>query len=152
MIQYLYDCDDELIAWALHRNPVNRFRSDARAIGMASNGEIRFAAIYDDWSDVGCLFHFASDGKPNWFTREMAIRCFAYPFMQCGLRRMSALISLYNRPAVQFTMRFGGWKHEGTLRKAGLDGEDLLLFGLLREDCPDWISRRLPMTKPALAV
>jgi hypothetical protein len=153
MIEYLYDEDDELIKWAERHNPARRFRTDAHAIGLRSNGAIRAATIYDGFSGNDCLIHIATDGEPNWFTREYAVRTMAYPFIQCDQARISCLIERSNRPAVQFTVRFGGWVHEGTLREASLLGDDLLLFGMLKRDCP-WLPdhQRKSMPKTAMAV
>ena len=151
MISYQYDDHDELLDWAEHRNPARRFRSDARAIGMRSNGQLRAVTVYDSWSGNDCLIHVASDGRPNWFTREYAIRTMAYPFNQCQLHRISCLISITNMKSIRFTLQFGGWVHEGTQREAGYAGEDLLLFGMLKEDCR-WLRQSQPMPATAMAV
>lgn len=135
MIAYLYDEDEELIPWAQDRISHVRFRPDAKAIGIEFDGRLRGVTVFDTFSVNDCLVSVASDGGWAWFTREFAVRTMAYPFHQCQLSRITCLISELNQPSLRFTRRFGGWVHEGTLRKAGPDGEHLLLFGMLREDC-----------------
>jgi RimJ/RimL family protein N-acetyltransferase len=151
MIRYQYDDMDELLDWAEQRNPARKFRSDARAIGLISNGKIRAVTVYDNWSGNDCLVHLCSDGRANWFTREYAVRTMAYPFIQCELKRISCLISENNTASLNFTLKFGGWTYEGAQREAGYEGEDLYLFGMLRRECV-WLSKREPMPELAMAV
>jgi RimJ/RimL family protein N-acetyltransferase len=141
MIEYIYNEEDELIPWAGQRiAPWHRFRPDAKAIGYASKGTIRSVTVYDTFSNNDCRIHVASDGKPNWFNREYAVRTMAFPFVQCNFHRISCLISIRNRASVQFTLRFGGWVQEGVQREAGYEGEDLVAFGMLKRDCP-WLTK-----------
>lgn len=136
MIEYVYAEEAALLPWAAaHISDSHRFRDDAKAIGVKINGQLRAVAIYDSFSGNDCLFSIASDGSRRWLTREFCIHVMAYPFIQCRLTRISCLVSRNNQPSLRLTQRFGCWELEGVLREAGLGGEDLLLYGMLRRDC-----------------
>jgi hypothetical protein len=132
--------EERLLRWAQQRLGL-QFRPDAKTIGIASaDGTLRAVTVFDTFSKVDCLVHVASDQRWGWFTREYAVRTMTYPFVDCGLTRISAMISVDNRASLMFTMRFGGWVKEGVIRRAGGHGEDLVLFGMLREHCL-WLPR-----------
>lgn len=131
-----YEAPERLIAWAESRIDGGRFRPDARAIGLLEDYGRRICAavIYDTHSTTGCFVSVASDGTGHWITREFIIHAFAYPFLQCGYSRISAIVSEHNADSLRFTRHFG-WVEEGRMRGAGNKGEDCVLFGMLREEC-----------------
>lgn len=136
MIEYVYGEEAELVPWAeAHTGPQHRFRPDAKAIGIRIKGALRAVAVYDNFSINDCLFGIASDGSRRWVTREFCHRVMAYPFIQCGFPRITCIVSRNNRPSLQLVRRFGGWQLEGVMREAGLAGEGLMIYGMLRRDC-----------------
>lgn len=138
--RYIYDDTERLLDWAADRIPGHiEFRDEAQAIGHERRGAIVGVVAYDNFTDHSCMFHFASDGTRRWVSREFVIRALAYPFIQCGFRRMNALISVNNQASLQIT-RHWGWVPEGRLRGEGPDGEDMIVFGLLKAEC-DWFMR-----------
>ncbi|CAN7304505.1 N-acetyltransferase [Phyllobacterium sp. LjRoot231] len=112
-----------------------RFRNDAYALGCERDGEIVGAVIFDTFGSSDCLIHVVTNGKRRWFNRELATRVCAFPFTQCGFKRITALISADNEPSLRFIKGFGGFVQEGVMRQGGTKGEDLIMFGLLRRDC-----------------
>lgn len=139
MRELIYGDDARVVAWA---EPIadSRFRPDAKAIGIAADGALVGAFIYDTFSSTGCFMHVASNGRPMWLGRDPAAvltPVFAFPFVQCGFRRVSAVIGEDNTRSQRFVRRLGA-SLEGRMREAGKDGSDLLLFGMLRRECP-WV-------------
>jgi RimJ/RimL family protein N-acetyltransferase len=134
MFAVVYDCQAELIAWAEARIPDNRFRNDAKAIGVTRNGDICGVAVFDNFSVGSCCVSVASDGSRRWMTREFLIRVFAYPFLQLGYRRLTCFIAASNHDSIRLCEHLG-WSREGVLRRGAPDGDDMLLLGLLREEC-----------------
>lgn len=122
-----------MVAWAEERIESCRFRDDAKAIGMERHGALVAVVVYDTFSPISCFVHLAA-AERHWFTREFAIRAMAFPFVQCRFSRINCIISANNRLSLAFTRQFG-WKQEGVLREAGVDGADLILFGMLRREC-----------------
>jgi hypothetical protein len=148
MIEWLYGQDPELVMWAEQRLSGQHFRPDVQTIGLALNGRLRCVVGYDTFSPTNCYIAVASDDQWGWFTRELRIRALAFPFLQCGLKRITALISVRNHRSTRFISGFDNFKREGRAREAGPHGEDLILWGLLRREC-----RHLPyMPAQAIAV
>jgi RimJ/RimL family protein N-acetyltransferase len=64
-----------------------------------------------------------------------AIRAgFAYVFLTLGCNRLSARTRASSL-AVQVVLRKAGFQQEGTLREYYTDGEDAVLFGILKRNC-----------------
>ncbi len=150
MIEYVYDDEEteRLTNWAKAMlGQGHRLRPDAKVIAKEVNGEIRGVVVFDTFSDNDCLMTVIGTPGTPWLTREFIIRAMAYPFLQLGFPRISCLVSKNNKASLRFVKHFGCWKLEGVLRKGGRDGEDLLLYGMLNEDCR-WIT--LPMRSMAV--
>lgn len=137
----VYGEREAMIAWAQARLEDQRFRDDAQAIGLARDGELIGVTVFDTFSTTGCFVSIATDRSPHWMTRSYIREVFAYPFIQCGFARISCVISEHNAESLRFTRHFG-WTQEGTVRRAGPKGEDLILFGMLRDECR-WLPKSL---------
>lgn len=144
--RYLYPEGQELadvLDWATCRMQTfdpgfGGFRPEARAIAHASGFTLRGVAVYELFSEVDCMVHVVSDGSAKWVTREFCVRAMAFPFIQLRQRRITSMVSERNQPSLQFTRGFG-WTEEGRMRKAGPQGEDVILFGMLAEECK-WLN------------
>jgi len=129
----VYGDEARLLPWAQARVGVN-FRSDAKAIGVEREGELRAVVVYDGFSDTDCYMHIASDGSRGWMTKSLLLAAFAYPFIQCGFRRVTGLVPASNREALEFDEHIG-FVREGYHPEAGPNGDDLVSLGLLRRNC-----------------
>jgi RimJ/RimL family protein N-acetyltransferase len=132
-----YSEPERYLEWAAKRIGISAFRSDARAIGLERDGDLVAAAVYDTFSPGTCLMHIASDGSGRWLNRDFLFRMFAYPFIQCGFRRVTGLISASNAASLRFA-RHIGFQDEGVLREEAPDG-DVIVLGMLRRECK-WIA------------
>ena len=139
MKEVVYEPREEMIAWA-EETGGNRYRDDAKAIGVRDETGWRGVVVFDTFTTTGCWIHVVSDGTARWMTREFILRVFAYPFVQLQYPRLSAFVSERNTRSRQFCESFG-FSREGTLRQAGEEGEDIIMFGMLRSEC-----RWLPQT------
>jgi len=110
------------------------FRADARFIGYERDGELVAVTGFDGFSLVDCYMHVASDGTGRWLTREFLAASFAYPFIQCNMRRVTALVPAKNAQALKFDQHLG-FRREGYHPQAADDGGDLISLGMLRENC-----------------
>lgn len=118
-------------------------RSDAQFIGARAHegGELQIVFGFDTFSPTNCFMHIAA---PHGFApirkeyRYVLKWVFDYPFNQLGLKRISSLVSAHNAASNLLTGKRGGVL-EGTMRQAGENGEDMLLYGMLREEC-SWLS------------
>ncbi|HWL28381.1 MAG TPA: GNAT family protein [Burkholderiaceae bacterium] len=108
------------------------FRSDAESIGLEDGeGNILAATVFDNFSACDVSMHIASNGSRAWLNREFIVRCFAYPFLQCKARRVTALVASRNERSLKFTQAFG-FVVEGRLKDA-LPDDDIILFGMTRD-------------------
>lgn len=138
----LYDQQERMLDWAAEHMgyPGFRFRADAKAIGREVNGEIVGVVVFDTFSDGDCLIHVVSDGSRRWFSREFVVRAMAYPFLQLNFRGITALVLADNARSLAMCRHFG-FTAEGRLRRRGPKGQDIIVFGLLREECR-WLQPR----------
>jgi RimJ/RimL family protein N-acetyltransferase len=124
----------ERLEWAAKVIGVSGFRDDARTISvLGDDGRIRAVVVYDTWSECDVNMHVASDGSARWMTRDALVLFFAYPFIQCGMRRVTALVPAKNAHALRFDRKLG-FEDEGYFKHA-LPGGDLVALGMLRESC-----------------
>ena len=124
--------DPALLPWAEQKIGL-RFRPDAKAIALLRDGQPCAVTVYDNFSQCDCNIHIASDGTRRWLNRAFIAECFAYPFVQLGLRRVTGLVAAKNRDALRFDAHLG-FEYEGLLRRA-LPDDDVVVLGMLRESC-----------------
>jgi len=134
MVEYLYGHEETLLPWTCERIEGMVFDADARAIGVAREGEIAACVVFDQFTTSGCQMAVASDLSRRWLSREFIVRVFTYPFLQLGLRRVGCLVSVDNRPSLKLA-RGLGFKQEGIIRQAGAQAQDMIAFGMLRKEC-----------------
>lgn len=140
MKEVVYEPIDEMVAWAESRIEDCRFRPDATAIGLRSATGYHAVVVFDSFTTTGCWVSVASDGTARWMTREFIIKVFAYPFIQLLYPRLNSFVSERNEAAIRFNESFG-FKREGLMREAGGQGEDLIVYGMLRRECR-WLPER----------
>ncbi len=139
MKEVVYSPTDEMLDWATARGGI-KFRDDAKAMGVRSDGALHGVVVFDSFTNTGCWVSVVSDGGRKWITRELIIRVFAYPFIQLGYPRLNSFVSVNNADAIRFNEHFG-FQREGVLREAGENGEDLIVYGMLRRECR-WLPER----------
>lgn len=132
--QLIYGQEDILLPWAAARIGVDGFKRDAYSIGLAREGEIVAVCVYENFTKFDCSMHCASDGSAQWMSREFLLAAFAYPFSQLGMRRISTMVPARNTRAIAFDQHVG-WVQEGICRKCMAGDEDMIILGMLREEC-----------------
>lgn len=125
--------EPQLIRWADHVIGGGNFREDAVCLGLVEGDEVRGVIVYEGFSRFNVNMHVASDGSRRWITKTLLYAAFAYPFIQCGLQRVTGMVPASNRQALDFDIRLG-FKPEGIMRNALLD-DDMIILGMLREEC-----------------
>lgn len=129
----IYGRDAELAKWAQDRISGAYFGDNARAIGYERGGRLRAVVVFDHFGPTDCQMHVASDGGRHWLTRELLAHAFAYPFVQLGLRRVSAVVKASNHAALRLDKHLG-FQVEGIHPRVFVD-DDAVSLGLLREAC-----------------
>lgn len=105
------------------------------SIGVEERGEIigGFVAV-DCYDGIDIMCNIAGLRGRYWATRRFFRACFKYLFKQLGLRRVTGLVDASNLAARALNERLG-FKQEGVLRKRAPGGGDMIVYGMLREEC-----------------
>lgn len=117
--------------WVAEQTGVDCWLGPNHSVAFYRDGTLAGAAVYDSFTKHECCLHLAITAPP---VPEFVLRAvFGYPFLQLGLRRVTALIRADNEAAIALARR-NGFVEEG--RKRFASGEvDEMIMGLLREDC-----------------
>lgn len=103
---------------------------------MDRAGGVRAVVLFTDLRRWSCEMAVASDASGHWLSRDLLRAVFRYPFLQLGLRRVTARIEADNAAALRLDEHLG-FKREGVQRQQFGD-TDCVLMGMLREECR-WI-------------
>lgn len=134
MKRVIYDEPEKMLGWAANKIGIGRFSRDARPIGLAQGNDIIAVVVFDNFSDASSCISVASNGTGTWLNRTFLVKVFAYPFLQLGHRRVTAMITESNIASRRFCAHCG-FAEEGRIREDGKDGEDLIVMGMLRREC-----------------
>ena len=102
-----------------------------QAIGYERDGQIKGAVVYTNASPTNVMTSIVLEAP---LTRKFLYAIFWYPFVQLGCRRITALVEEWNQKSTGFCEHVG-FKVEGKLRNAAVDGGDVVLMGLLKSEC-----------------
>jgi RimJ/RimL family protein N-acetyltransferase len=104
------------------------------AIGLEEDGQVIAGVLFQNHCGPNVLMHVASDGSRRWMTPAYLCASFRYPFESLGVRRITGLVRADNYAAQKFDEHLG-FVREGLMRHAAADGTDMIVYGLLKEDC-----------------
>lgn len=133
----VYGNDEEHRIWSARQiGRGAQFGNEAITIGVERQGGLCAAAVFNLFTDTSCHAHIATDRCRSWASRSILAALFAYPFEQCGLRRITLPIAASNRESIILAIKLG-FQFEGRL--IGACGEDdEIILGMLAENCP-WL-------------
>jgi RimJ/RimL family protein N-acetyltransferase len=130
----VYGEDEQVCQWVGERLDEDDFGPGAKGIGLEKDGELIAGVVFNNYNKLNIYMHVAAKQGTNWLTRQYLTCCFAYPFVQLGVNRVTGLVRVDNLPAQKFDEHLG-FKREGLVRRACEDGTDMILYGMLREEC-----------------
>jgi RimJ/RimL family protein N-acetyltransferase len=129
-----FERQSEAIAWAKQTIGISGLTGDVAAISVLDNQD-QFLAVtlYSAYTRTNIDMHIAARPKSHWLSRAYFNASFELPFLVLEVPRITGLIRASNLNAQRFVSRLG-FKYEGCMRRAFEDGEDLVLYGMLREE------------------
>jgi hypothetical protein len=119
--------------WARQKIGMAYTWRDFTTLSLWDGMDILAAVVYDGFVGIDVKMHIAS-GRRNWLDRRFLHAAFAYPFEELKVTRVTGLISAANMPSRTFAESLGFVK-EGECRRGSPDGSDLIVYGMLREEC-----------------
>ena len=138
MTELVFGRDDELAAWAeAHYPDCAPLSRPLTAIGVASySGDIMGVAIYHNYrqNDIEITFITAT---PRWATPGNIRALLHYPFIQLGVKRMTAITKKSNKKARSF-MTGLGFILEGVHPYAARDCTAACTYGLYAKNAEKW--------------
>lgn len=136
----IYDQHDALCLWAGkhlgYDGPIRR-STDPVTIGVARNGKIVAVAVFYDYRITSMEVTFVTT-SPRWASRENIRAILAYPFVQLGCKRLTAITEEKNRAARAFLERLGF--HQEGVHPDGFESGAGISYGLLRADAERWLN------------
>lgn len=141
-MNFVFGQDQAVANWVRERLAgVDNGFGQYSAIGVEDGGALIAGVVYHDYRRYSIQISMASN-TPKWCSRRTLSILLGYPFNQCGVERITACTSKNNRALRSLVVRLG-FKLEGTIRR-GFDGvQDLLVYGLLKEEAAKWINRAI---------
>lgn len=109
---------------------------DFRAIGVVQDSCLCAVVAYNGYTGRTCFMHSAID-DPSVINRTFVKAIFDYPFNQCKLTHVLAMVESSNTRAMDIDRRLG-FREVNRFEGAGLDGGDVVLLAMSRNECK-WI-------------
>jgi RimJ/RimL family protein N-acetyltransferase len=103
-------------------------------IGLERDGELIAGVIYEGFNGKNIWMHVAAVPGKRWLVRSYLKACFVYPFVQCGVDRVSGYVNASNLEARRFDEHLG-FKEEATLQGAAADGGDVIIYVMRKKGC-----------------
>jgi len=87
-------------------------------------------AMFHNYRTTDIEISFAAEPGTKWMQRDLINMVLRYPFNQLGCHRLTAIVRKDNKRARKLVQQIG-FKQEGKIRRADVDGHDMFLYGLL---------------------
>lgn len=134
MKKIIINQSDRVIEWVAGKLDEGTIKRSI-GIGLEKDGNLVAGVVFADQIGTSNIFmHVASDGSRNWMTPGYLAYCFLYPFVQLRCNRITGLVRSTNLNAQKFDEHLG-FKKEGLLREYCADGTDMIVYGMLRNEC-----------------
>lgn len=105
-------------------------------LGVVVDNRLIAGVVFNEYRKTDIRESFAAI-EPRWATHATLRTLFSYPFVHLGVRRMTGIVEKKNKKSRELTLRLG-FKYEGNCRKAMDNGDDAIIYGMLKEECK-WI-------------
>ena len=138
MKEIVINCEDKIGPFMERMCDSHGAFTSGRCVGLIDvdpdTGQVEILAgvWYEGYNGANMNMHVAGVGK-RWLTREFLWYAFHYPFVECGVKRVTGLVPEMNYLARRFDEHIG-FKLEATLKDAAPDG-DMRVYVMFKEDC-----------------
>ena len=123
--------------WIAQQLATQWFPGRGETVGLLDTEKGPIAgALYEGYNGASVIVHLAKLPSSQ-FSHEFLWFGSYYPFVQLGVKKLIAPVESTNLRSKRFTEHYG-FTLEATLKDAA-EGGDLLLYTMMKEDCP-WLS------------
>ncbi len=105
-----------------------------RGIGLEQNGALIAGVLFERNNGSNIFMHVAAVTGKRWLTREYLNYCFYYPFVECGVSRITGWIEKSNIDSRRFAEHLC-FKKEALLSGAAKDGGDVIIYVMRKNEC-----------------
>jgi L-amino acid N-acyltransferase YncA len=98
---------------------------------LAADGQIAAGVLFNDFQEASVEVSIVAPGRVS---RSLLRAASRYAFDTLGCHRVTARTRASNLPVRRFIEK-AGFQEEGVLRSYYRDGDDAILFGLLKAEC-----------------
>ena len=105
-----------------------------QAIGLRRGSRLVAGVLYEGHNGRNVWMHVAAEPGAHWLNRDYLRACFAYPFVVCGVDRVSGYVDASNARSRRFCERLG-FREEARLAGAAPDGGDVVIYAMWRLEC-----------------
>lgn len=125
---------DAAVAWAKEQIGAEGIGQDCAAVSLVDDqDEFLAVCVFSSYIGTNIDLHVAARPGSHWLSRSYFNAVMALPFDVLQVPRITGLIRGSNLHTQRFVGRLG-FQYEGRMRKIFADGEDLVLYGFLREE------------------
>ncbi len=125
---------DAAVAWAKEQIGADGIGQDCAAVSLVDDqGQFLAVCVFSSYIGTNIDMHLAARPGSHWLSRSYYNAVMALPFDVLQVPRITGLIRGSNLSTQRFASRMG-FQYEGRMRKIFADGEDLVLYGFLREE------------------
>lgn len=132
----IQDDPDGVGTWVRERTGGAWRAGSGTAIGFTFDGRMAGGAVYSNFNGSNIYIEFAVEDR-RIFNRASIWASFAYPFLQLGCRRVTALVDCGNFRSLALCKHLG-FAYEATLEDAAPNGDHQIVFRMLKSECR-WI-------------
>lgn len=122
--------------WLIEQIPdITDLPGGYEAIGVARGDKLVGGCLYSDYRPCpggGNIFMWAAGH--SWISRKVIAVMLGYPFIRLNCHRITATIRRGNRTSRKMVEDLG-FVLEGKVRRGYSPREDMMVYGLLREEC-----------------
>ena len=128
----------EIRAWSAPIMGVEDLANDMVMIGVKDRdgnlgAAIGFNAFYGNTASI----HVASNNARRWLDKSVLRAVFGYAFIHLKIERLNLYVPPWNKEAQILALKIGGVP-EGYMREADGPGQDMVIYGILKRECP-WV-------------
>jgi RimJ/RimL family protein N-acetyltransferase len=105
-----------------------------KAFGVLKDSELIAGIIFNNYTFTDISMHVASDEKKKWLSKHLLFELFYYAFEVCKCNRVTGYVEASKEDVLAFDKKIG-FVQEGVKRKGCINGDDVIVLGMLREEC-----------------